>query len=238
MKRSNLFLLFTTLLSSTCYTQNEPNISVSSKENVNVLSVDKDSNAAISIKNIKAPHYIGEEFGGGVIFQIYQDRQGVDHGLIVSKQDIGYSYEYEQIWNGMTPTSETRVVDSSKVYNWCPVINDYVKLVKASNLRDGLKNSNLIIENTESSAAAICLNLTENGFDDWYLPAIEELNFLFRSKKEVFSTTEQNATIMEGLYWSSTEINDRNAWSLNFSSGTKIETKKQEKRNIRAIRAF
>ena len=100
------------------------------------------------------------------------------------------------------------------------------------------QNSNLISENTESSAAAICLNLNENGFDDWYLPAIEELTILYRSKTAVFPTADQKADQMEGQYWSSTETNDRNAWSMSISSGTKIETKKQEKRNIRAIRTF
>ena len=29
-------------------------------------------------------HYIGEEFGGGVIFHLWKDAQGIEHGLIVS----------------------------------------------------------------------------------------------------------------------------------------------------------
>jgi hypothetical protein len=34
-------------------------------------------------------HYIGEEFGGGVIFHLWKDSKGIEHGLIVDLNDLG-----------------------------------------------------------------------------------------------------------------------------------------------------
>jgi hypothetical protein len=42
-------------------------------------------------------HYIGEPFGEGVIFHLWKDTAGVEHGLIVDKTDLGTSEPWSNI---------------------------------------------------------------------------------------------------------------------------------------------
>ena len=110
-------------------------------------------------------HYIGEQFGGGVIFHLFKDAQGVEHGLIVDKTDLSTS----QVWSNIDQT----LIGPSAQSSW-----------------DGLSNSNAIVGQAghTSSAAALCLNSTNNGQSDWYLPAIDEQERLYQNSLEVNSS--------------------------------------------------
>ena len=64
-------------------------------------------------------HYIGEQYGGGVVFHVYRDALGQEHGLIVSIYEQGYApwglggYDVpdcESTWNGLANT--TAIVNS------------------------------------------------------------------------------------------------------------------------------
>jgi len=100
-------------------------------------------------------HYIGELFGGGIICDLWKDSLGEEHGLIMSLIDIGDTIN-GQNWNSG------------------PVV-----LVGAFNQFDGLENSIKIAKIHPQSAAAICLNSTHGGYDDWYLPTWSEMNNFF-----------------------------------------------------------
>ncbi|MDA7762945.1 DUF1566 domain-containing protein [Crocinitomicaceae bacterium] len=57
-------------------------------------------------------HYIGEEFGGGVIFHLWKDAQGVEHGLIASKYETSTEWQTtatligaDRSWDGIYNTS-------------------------------------------------------------------------------------------------------------------------------------
>jgi len=65
-------------------------------------------------------------------------------------------------------------------------------------------------------AANICYNLIAYGYDDWYLPAKEELNAIYLEKELFFSKTSQI-----GSYWSSSQYNNGGfeyAYALNFDN--------------------
>jgi len=164
-------------------------------------------------------HYIGEEFGGGVIFHLWKDAQGVEHGLIVDKADLSTG----QVWSN---------IDSDSI--------GYV----AQSYWDGLSNSNAIVGQAghSNSAAALCLNSSNGGQTDWYLPSIQELNMLWNNYFNVSRTLSQisEATQLQPTnYWSSTEYNSYLVWYFNFLNGdASYSASKNTPSYVRAVRAF
>lgn len=165
-------------------------------------------------------HYIGEQFGGGVIFHLWRDAQGAEHGLIVDKTDLSTS----QVWSNV----ETTLIGPSAQSGW-----------------DGLSNSNAIVGQAghTSSAAALCLNSTNGGQSDWYLPSIDELSLLWHCRFNVNKTLSAmgGATVLSysGFYWSSSEFSTIAAWYFVFSVGNiNFGSNKGIMNYVRAVRAF
>lgn len=111
-------------------------------------------------------HYIGEVFGGGIIF--YLDTvNGVETGLIVSKEEILDSREQRLKWSN---------VDSV--------------LVGVDNVErdtNGMENTLKIIaqQNHENSAARACREYRGGEYNDWYLPSYAECKKLHDVRKIV-----------------------------------------------------
>lgn len=164
-------------------------------------------------------HYIGEQFGGGVIFYLWKDSQGNEHGLIVDLNDLSSS----QAWSNVT----TNLIGSDAQSSW-----------------NGLSNSDAIVAQSGhvSSAAGLCLNSTNGGYNDWYLPSIQELNALWNNYLPVAITLESipGATSLQPIYyWSSTEYLNNLAWYFYFLSGFGDGyDAKTGTNHVRAIRAF
>ena len=165
-------------------------------------------------------HYIGEEFGGGVVFHLWKDAQGVEHGLIVDKTDLSTS----QVWSNIDAT----LIGPSAQSTW-----------------DGLSNSNAIVGQAghTSSAAALCLNSTNGGQSDWYLPSFDELSLLWHSRFNVNKTLSAigGATVLPNWanYWSSTEYDFNSAWLFFFHNGDATSgADKSLAAYMRAVRAF
>jgi hypothetical protein len=167
-------------------------------------------------------HYIGEEFGGGVIFYLWKDASGVEHGLIVDKTDLSAA----EVWSN---------IDASAIGP------------SAQSLWDGLSNSNAIVAQSghTNSAASLCLNSTNSGQNDWYLPSIQELHMLWNNYFTVARSLTQisGATQLQvAWYWSSTEyeiLNINDAWNIRFHLGAYPDiTTKNSIYFVRAIRAF
>ncbi len=164
-------------------------------------------------------HYIGEEFGGGVVFYVWKDAQGQEHGLIVDKVDLSTG----QAWSNITTVAIG---------------------LSAQSIWDGLSNSNAIVSQVghTSSAAALCLNSTNGGQTDWYLPSLEELRMLWNNYYAVVRTLSQipGAALLERrFYWCSMEDGNSSARGLNFESGSvNGSTGKSVAQNVRAVRAF
>jgi len=162
---------------------------------------------------------IGEVFGGGVVFHLWKDSQGVERGLVVDLADLSIS----QSWSNVTLTLIGIAAQSS----W-----------------DGLANSNAIVGQSghSNSAAAICLNSTNGGLGDWYLPSFDELSLLYHNLFNVNKTLSitPGASVMplQASYWSSTENAADNAFYLDFRGGTSYATTKGGQARVRAIRAF
>ncbi|NQW42144.1 MAG: DUF1566 domain-containing protein [Bacteroidetes bacterium] len=174
-------------------------------------------------------HYIGEEFGGGVIFHLWKDNSVVEHGLIVDKTDLSMN----KIWSNV----DNIEIDSAAQSSW-----------------DGFSNSLAIVNQAghTNSAAALCLNSTNGGQSDWYLPSIDELSLLFHNRfniNKAFSTINGASELPNTKeYWSSTEENSISnfagefAWRFWFSASQAINdvsiTSKSNMCAVRAIRFF
>lgn len=179
---------------------------------------------SISSENTNS-HFIGESFGGGVIFHLWKDGQGVEHGLIVDKNDLSIA----EVWSNIF---DTLIGNSAQSY-W-----------------DGNGNTNSIVTQIGHtiSAAALCLNSTNGGFNDWYLPALDELDLLNKKLFEVnmslrsINGATEIVMSLDGYYpeyyWSSTELITNKALCYNFGYDTLNIIEKFETAYVRAIRAF
>jgi hypothetical protein len=163
-------------------------------------------------------HYLGEVFGGGVIYSLSQDGSGNETGLIVCPADQS---------SGRTWSATNSVIVGTNNYN-------------------GLANSTAINAQNSNSAAGDCLASTHGGYTDWYLPSFFELrelslNHLYASRG--LGSMGGTQLQMDYPYWSSSEWSPWEpasmALNINFGSlSMNPETKDTATRWVRCIRAF
>lgn len=152
-------------------------------------------------------HTIGEQFAGGIVF--YIDSQG-EHGLVVAPFDQSKA----SAWGAF----ETPVGASDKAIGTGQ--SNTQKIVKAKS-------------STGNSAALLCSSLNLNGYNDWFLPSIDELNLIYKNLK-LKGLAELNGE----NYWASSETDFNNAWLQNFKTGMPIEQNTNKIACVRAIRSF
>jgi hypothetical protein len=154
---------------------------------------------------------LGDEFKGGKIFYIDENK---GHGLIAALNDIS--------------------VDSRNKFFW-----GTHDLIGASDKNDGKSNTSIMANSVTSSnyaGYAFKNGYYLKGYDDWFIPAQEQLKILKENQDYVggFSTSSDDAK-----YWSSTELSSDIAYALNFAAlmGTNV-TKGLYGYRIRPIREF
>jgi hypothetical protein len=97
-----------------------------------------------------------------------------------------------------------------------------------------LQDLGLMDWNDAMDAAA---NATSLGYDDWYLPSIEELELMHNTIGN--GGAEGNiGGFQNAWYWSSSEIYNNSAWSVIFTNGYTDLDYKYSTRLVRIIRAF
>jgi hypothetical protein len=102
--------------------------------------------------------YIGQLFGGGIIF--YIDGTG-QHGLIGTDYDQG-----------------------TRQYEWgcCDFVNP-ILIGTSTDLGTGQANTTAIVSGcNEATPARLCDDLVWEGYDDWFLPSKDELNQMYLQK--------------------------------------------------------
>jgi hypothetical protein len=157
-------------------------------------------------------HYIGESYGGGIVFYVYDNGQ---HGLIAANYDQSTGIR----WYGGS-YSNTRA--------------------RADGVGAGLKNTSIIIANQgpvdgDAFAATVCneysVTVGDATYGDWYLPSKYELNLLYLKRGWV-------GGFAIGNYWSSSEYNEGNAWIQDFDDGFQGDDHKDYTYYVRAVRTF
>ncbi len=158
-------------------------------------------------------HYIGQGYGGGVVFYTYD---GGQHGLIAAMADQVPEVRWN---NGLDKPTGT----------------------KGDGLGAGAMNTAMLVAEqladdlTGNFAAKLCADyeVTVNGitYGDWYLPSKYELNLLYLQKAVVGS-------FLSSVYWSSTEYDTWHAWYQIITYGEQGHNEKDYLLGVRAIRAF
>jgi hypothetical protein len=109
-------------------------------------------------RNFDGTHYIGESFGGGIVF--YIDGAG-QHGLIASSADQSGDAAWGCWWTFIGATSTA--------------------------IGAGQANTTAIVNGCGESgiAARICNDLVLNSYDDWYLPSLDELTEMYEQRNVI-----------------------------------------------------
>ena len=163
-------------------------------------------------------HFIGEPYGGGVVFDVWKDTLGVEHGLVVDATDLSAAYA----WSNVTAT----LIGAGAQSVW-----------------DGLSNSNAVMAQAghSSSAALLCYNSTNGGQSDWYLPSIQELNKIWANYVDVGRTLSQISGATQFAaerYWSSTEYSTTSIFYFHYLTAVITNDSKGRIFHVRAVRAY
>jgi hypothetical protein len=105
-------------------------------------------------------------------------------------------------------------------------------------LTDGYANTYGPMDNADHPAGNWCATRTINGFSDWYLPAIDEIETFYDN-----GATSNNESVIgageafgAGFYWSSTELSADSACLWLFTFGGKYSACKTSSYTVRAVR--
>ena len=168
---------------------------------------------------------IGEAFQGGILFYIDETGQ---HGLVAAVEDLteGVIDTHGLGYNG---------------YEW----GCYQQIVVGADgmvIGTGLQNTLDIVSDCPQTpiAASEALNVSIDGFTDWYLPSIDELIEMYNSIGNGGPDSNIGGFETEDFpfYWSSSEYANWGAWGVSFSDGNYGASGKSSGVRVRIIRAF
>jgi hypothetical protein len=167
---------------------------------------------AVPVETIIYPaHYIGEEYQGGVIFWIDPASAG-KKGLIAAKNDT----VTDVFWSRLSGYA------------------DYSTWGRSAVIGAGQANSAAMLATPAAAAQAIKFidELVIDGYNDWFMPSEKELAEMYNRRYQIGNFNPSRD------YWSSTEVTWDTARMIHWANGTIYTRDKNERRNIRAIRAF
>lgn len=171
---------------------------------------------------------IGEPFEGGVVGHIFEPGDpgfvdGETHGIIIAP--VEQVFESQWGCQGTSVTGTSVEVGAGRMNT---------ELVLA--FHDALPNfytnpTQCHPENDGTVAARLTIDFENGGFDDWFMPSLKEMDFLYQNRDKIggFSSVE---------YWSSCESNAVNACVMSFITGEQLSRPKSELRRVRVIRFF
>ncbi|MDR9375146.1 MAG: DUF1566 domain-containing protein [Schleiferiaceae bacterium] len=167
---------------------------------------------------------IGKYHEGGVVFYVARkptdlDGDGnPDKGLVCAVKDQGSDIEWGCI--GALMRANGKQIGTG-----------------AYNTRKILANCS----DKEAFAAKICDDYSGGGYNDWFLPSIQELEYMYFNRAIIDSTSEANGgnSFKSSEYWSSTESDYNEAWYFFFWNISNIDDRQRSSKHfVRAIRAF
>jgi hypothetical protein len=201
------------------------NYSIEGKSQILSVPYALHAKTAESIVSDINKHYLGELYGGGVIFYLNSTGQ---HGLICSMIDLSSGI----CW--IPKAFQTVLIGPTAQSDW-----------------NGYNNTLAIISHAgqgNTYAAGLCSIYTNADYstgiyNDWYLPAIDELNKLLHARYEVNKTLDddgnpETTALVKDFYWSSTEYNNGGALYFSFYNGIQDGFNKHDTYLVRAVRAF
>lgn len=153
----------------------------------------------------RAQYEPGEFINGGYVFFI--DETG-EHGLVCAPSDL----QLASVWGNCSPggaagkATGTGKANTEDIISGCP---------------------------ETSTAASLCHDLELDGYNDWFLPSVNELQLMYRNLHE-----KGLGGFKETYYWSSTQ-DKFGAWVVSFYYGNKSnQARDRQGVLIRPVRAF
>jgi hypothetical protein len=106
-----------------------------------------------------------------------------------------------------------------------------------SDVGEGDDNTKNIVDaypGIDSISAALCLNSNENGYTDWFLPSLDELELIYDNLAKNGLGGFSNHS-----YWSSTQVDADHAFTIDMNNGnSNSHNKSQTNRHTRAARYY
>ena len=165
-----------------------------------------------------ATYSIGDVVNGGVVFWLDSTGQ---HGLVCSFSDVATSVEW-----GCLSTDLPNVLNVPN--------NGGNPLGLGAEIGDGFNNTNDILQDCPTAPAALAARSLGA---QWFLPSAKELNQMYINKTTLEGVS--GFTAFSNYYWSSTEHDDRSAWTQVFYfGGDQYHPFKNYPNSVRAVRAF
>ena len=96
-------------------------------------------------------HYVGEVYGGGIVFYVYRDAAGTEHGLVLGPG--------EYTGNFSVTTSSLQISGNS--------------------IWDGDNNTSLLHNTNAGYLVDSVYNCTSGNYYDWYIPSVVEINQMY-----------------------------------------------------------
>jgi len=179
---------------------------------------------------------------GGIIF--YVAASGLTVQGYGSSGDNGYFAEYTAYYLEAAPANETKSYWQSSVFNENTLIDGITtwgttaarNAGLAASIGVGRKDTQTIVNSAafaelSGTAAQRCASKTLNGFTDWFLPSLGELNEMYKANGQTgIPTTE--------YFWSSSQDSIYYAWDQHLGGGAQSNRGKHADEFVRAIRAF
>ena len=173
-------------------------------------------------------YQVGDLTEGGIVF--YVDETG-QHGLVAALEDLtegatdpfglGYGYEWGCYFENVSGADGEAI--GTGYQNTMDILNQGCDT-----------------ENGGITAAQAALDAEINDYSDWYLPSNDELNEMYNTigpgvlESNIGGFGNNN----DSYYWSSSEINNMTAWSIDFGNGGTDDDDKVNPSRVRVIRAF
>lgn len=147
--------------------------------------------------------YRGDEFGGGIVIN-GDDTQGPYFGIVIAAPS-DQSGPTGTVWG-----CKGQVIS----YNSSGECSD---------------KSEKVADDCNSSAAALCENLSIGGYDDWFLPCSNHISMMFNAKSHL--------TGIDGkIYWYLEQLNVNEARTMNMNDGSLKFFDKNDLHHVRAVR--
>jgi hypothetical protein len=149
--------------------------------------------------------YIGKPYAGGIIFDLDSTGQ---HGLVCAPGNQGnfqWGCEGTDIPNTSTAVG-TGAINTAYIMAGCT---------------------------QRPIAASVCADLVLNGYSDWFLPSLGELQLMYSRLK-----LQGLGAFDNSWYWSSSQNGANYAWSVFFANGDAYYVSKLSSNRVRAVRAF
>ena len=173
-------------------------------------------------------YQVGDLTEGGIVF--YVDETG-QHGLVAALEDLtegatdpygfGFGYEWGCYFENVSGADGEAI--GTGYQNTMDIVNQ-----------------GCATENGGITAAQAALDAEINDYSDWYLPSNDELNEMYNTigPGGLGSNIGGFGNSNDSYYWSSSEINNMTAWSIDFGNGGTGDDDKVNPSRVRVIRAF